>query len=132
MNAKQRGLTIALITGLIAIGVLLIALSGIRAVHAFRRIHEGGFGPRKPPPVSETDVELIRDWMTIPYIARTYGVPSEMLFKELDIPEKGNRDKNLHELNLDYYPNSDGIVLAKIKATIVEHQPPVSLTPPVP
>ncbi len=127
MNAKQRGLTIALI----AFGLVLVAFFGLRAVHGFRRIHEGGFGPGKPPPARETNVELIRDWMTIPYIARTYGVPGEMLFEALDIPEKGNRDKNLHELNLDYYPESQGIVLAKIKATIIEHQPPVPLTPPV-
>lgn len=128
MNAKQRELTIALI----AFGVVLVAFFGIRAVHAFRRIHEGGFGPRKPPPARETDVELIRDWMTIPYIAKSYGVPDQMLFKALDIPETGNRNKNLHELNLDYYPNSDGIVLEKVKATIIEHQPPVHPTAPVP
>ena len=128
MKVNQRSLTIALIV----IGVVLVALFGIRAAHAFRRIHEGRFGPGKPPPARETDVELIRDWMTIPYIAKAYGVPDRMLFNELEIPDVGNRHKNLHELNLDYYPDSDGIVLEKVKAAILANQPPTPPAPPLP
>lgn len=126
MNAKQRELTIALIT----FGLVLVAFFGLRAIHAFRRIHEGGFGPGKPPPARETDVDLIRDWMTIPYIAKAYGVPDRVLFQALDIPELGNRNKNLHELNLDYYPDQDGIVLEKVKAAILEIRPPFPLASP--
>src|SRR5512141_56046 len=97
---KQR----LVIAGLIILGTLIIAFFGVRAAHAFRHIRDGGFGPGHPPsPATETDVELIRDWMTIPYIARTYGVPDHMLFKELNIPEEGNREKSLKELNEKYF-----------------------------
>ena len=122
--AKQRILNI----GLIILGVVIVAFFGVRAVHAFRHIRDGGFGPGKPPP-SETDVELIRDWMTIPYIARTYGVPDRMLFKELGIPDKDNLEKNLKELNDEYFPDKNGYVLAEVKKAITDHRPPPPTTP---
>lgn len=68
--------------------------------------------------------------MTIPYIAQTYAAPERFLFKELDIPEQGNRNKSLDELNNEYYPDQPGFVLAKIKELISSHQPPIPLTPP--
>jgi len=123
---KQR----LVIAGLIVLGVLFAGFFGMRAIRAIRYIHDGGFDPGKPPPLpSETDVELIRDWMTIPYIARTYGVPDRMLFKELNIPDKNNRGKSLKELNDKYYPDQDGYVLDEIKKAIIKHRPPIAPAP---
>jgi len=127
--AKQRILTI----GLIALGVWIVTFFGVRAVHAFNHIREGGFGPGRPHPLpSETDVELIRDWMTITYIARAYGVPDHMLFKELRIPEKDNREKSLKELNVAYFPDQNGFVLDEVKKAITTHRPPAPPTIQVP
>jgi hypothetical protein len=122
MGVRQRDLTIALI----AFGILLVAFFGMRAAHAFRRIEGAKLAPEQPALAveMETDVELIRDWMTVPYIARRYGVPDEVLFKALEIPERKNRSKSLAELNLEYYPASGGIVLEKIKAAILAQQLP--------
>lgn len=121
------------VISLIILGILLAAIFGLRAFHAFRKIHEGGFGPgHPPPPPSQTDVGLIRDWMTIPYIAMTYGVPDRMLFRELQIPEEGNRDKNLKDLNSQYYPNEDGYVLVTVKQAILSHRPPQPAPTPTP
>ena len=120
----------ALIIGLIIFGTVIVGFFGIRAFHAFRHIRDGGFGPgRPPPPPSETDVELIRDWMTIPYIARTYGASDRMLFKELKIPDEGNREKSLKELNDEYFPDQDGYLLDKVKKAITDHRPPPPPTP---
>ena len=123
-----------LITGLIVLGVLIVAFFGVRAVHAYRHIRDGGFGPggRRPPPASETDVELIRDWMTMSYISKAYGVPDRMLFKELQIPDKGNGEKSLKELNDAYYPDQTGFVLEQVKQAITDHRPPVRPTAPSP
>ena len=127
--AKQR----ALIIGLIALGVLIVAFFGVRAVRAFAHIRDGGFGPGRPhPEPSETDVELIRDWMTIPYIAQTYGVPDRMLFRELRIPDEGNREKSLKELNDEYFPEQAGFVLDEVKKAINDHRPPTPPTAPAP
>ena len=127
--AKQR----ALIIGLIALGVLIVAFFGVRAFHAFRHIRDGGFGPGHPPPApSETDVELIRDWMTIPYIAKTYGVPDRMLFKELRIPDKDNFEKSLKDLNAEYFPDQADFVLETMKKAISDHRPPPPRPTPSP
>ena len=129
VNSKQR----TLIIGLIVLGVLIVGFFGLRAFHAFRHIRDGGFGPGRPnPPSSETDVELIRDWMTIPYVARTYGASDHMLFKELKIPETGNREKSLKVLNDKYYSDQDGYLLAEVKKTITDHRPPQHPSTPVP
>jgi len=117
------------IAGLIVLGILFVGFFGMRAFRVFKHIHEDGFGPgHRPPPPSQTDVELIRDWMTIPYIARTYGVPDRMLFNELNIPDKDNLDKSLKKLNDEYFPGQDGHVLDQVKKAITNHHPP---TPPI-
>jgi len=127
--AKQRALTI----GLIVLGIVIVGFFGIRAIHAFRHIRDGKFGPgHPPPPPSQTDVELIRDWMTIAYISRAYGVPDHMLFNELKIPEQGNLKKSLKTLNDRYYPNQAGFVLAEIKKAIDNHRPPAPPVTPTP
>lgn len=126
---KQR----LLIISIIIVGVLIVTFFGVRAVRAVRHIRDGGYGPgNPPPPPSETDVELIRDWMTIPYIAKTYGVPDRMLFKELRIPDEGNREKSLKELNDVYFPEQAGFVLAEVKKAINDHRPPTPPTAPSP
>lgn len=127
--AKQK----LLISGLIVLGVLIVAFFGVRAVRAFTHIRERGFGPGHPPPApSETDVQLIRDWMTISYISKAYGVPDRMLFKELKIPDKGNSEKSLKVLNDEFFPAQAGYVLETVKQAISEHRPPAPPTAPAP
>ena len=119
-----------LIAGLIILGVLIVAFFGVRAVHAFNHIRERGYGTGHPPPApSETDVELIRDWMTISYIAKAYGVPDHMLFKELRITDQGNLEKSLKKLNDEYFPDQTGYVLETVKKAITDHRPPPRPTP---
>jgi len=128
-SAKQ----LLAISVLIFLGVLVVGFFGLRAVQAARHIRDGGFAPGKPPPQpSETDVKLIRDWMTIPYIARTYGVPDRILFKELKIPNEGNREKSLKELNDEYFPDQAGFVLKEVKRAITTHRPSSPPIAPVP
>ena len=132
--ARQR----ALITGLIVVGVLIVGFFGLRTFHAFREFR----GHRPPPPFApaeaqqvETDVELIRDWMTIPFISKMYHVPPPVLFETLNIHPNGNQDKSLNDLNQKYYPEENGIVLEKVKTAVLANQPPLIPTPqgtPVP
>lgn len=83
----------------------------------------------------ETDVEHIRDWMTIPFIAHMYRVPGYILFEAVKIAPEGNEKKSLLDLNKEYYPNESGRVLQTIKQAVKETQPPLppaSPTPPPP
>lgn len=125
--SRQR----ALITGLIILGMVVVGFFGLRTLHAFREFRE-----HRPPPPSapdaaqiETDVELIRDWMTIPYISRTYHAPEKKLYEALEIPRKGNDEKSLAQLNEQYFPQTPGIVMEMIKAAVQANLPG---TPPVP
>jgi hypothetical protein len=117
--SKQRLLTV----GLIIIGILIACFFGLRTVRAIRQFH----GHRPPPPFAtehvETDVNLIRDWMTVPFVSKMYHVQQHVLFDSLEIPEQGNREKSLKQLNEEYYPEAEGIVLEKIKAAILANQP---------
>ena len=134
MNPKtQRALVIALIV----LGVVTVGFFGLRTLRAFKEFR----GHRPPPPFgpadaqqeAATDVELICDWMTIPYIARMYQVPPPMLFDAIGIHRKGNEDKSLKQLNEEYFPSEDGLVMEKVKAAILANQPPATPTlPPVP
>ena len=126
INPKQRNFVI----GLIIIGLMIVGFFGLRTARAFRQFH----GHRPPPPFAtehiETDVNLIRDWMTIPFISRMYHVPPPLLFDALKIPEQGNKEKSLKQLNEEYYPQDDGVVLESIKATVSANQPQQIQTSP--
>jgi hypothetical protein len=118
-NLRQRNFVV----GLIIIGLMIIGIFGLRTARAFRQFH----GHRPPPPFAsehvETDVSLIREWMTVPFISRMYHVPPPVLFEALGIPEQGNKEKSLKQLNEKYYPQETGIVLEKIKTAILANQP---------
>lgn len=129
-----------LVMGLITAGVLLAAFFGLRAAFAFREFRRHGPPPFAPMEAknnqaAETDVELIRDWMTIPYIAHMYRVPPEVLFDALSLPRsKSVGEKSLKQLNDEYFPQAEGFVIATVKAAILEFQvqAPSAPTPPPP
>ena len=125
MPKKQR----TLIISLIVLGVLVTGFFGLRSLRAFREFRRHG----PPPPLAEafdeeapieTDVELIRDWMTVPYIAMTYRVHPKVLFDALGINPRDNDEKSLVQLNEEFFPNQPGIVIELIKAAVQANQPP--------
>jgi hypothetical protein len=61
-----------------------------------------------------------------------YHVPPRLLFETLQIPEHQNQEKSLKQLNDEYYPQAEGIVLEKVKTAILANQPPPSPTLPAP
>jgi hypothetical protein len=126
INRRQRNFVV----GLIIIGLMIMVIFGLRTVRAFREFHG------LPPPPSfateqiETNVERVRDWMTIPFISRMYHVRQHILFEALEIPEQGNRDKSLRQLNEEYFPQVPGYVETTIKAVVLENLPPTVPAPP--
>src|SRR5215216_381907 len=132
INARQRNFVV----GLIIIGLMIIGFFGLRTARAFRQFH----GHRPPPPFAtehaETDVSLIRDWMTIPFISKMFRIPLPVLFEALGIPEHGNREKSLKQLNEEYYPEAEGLVLEKVKAAtlaaLASQPQPIQIPPNTP
>ena len=128
----------SLIIGLVSFGVLVAGFFGLRALFALMEFRRHG----PPPPLAEafeaeqpmeTDVELIRDWMTIPYISMTYHIHPKILFDTLGIDPRGNDEKSLAQLNEEFFPEQPGIVIEVVKATIQAYQlPPTPITPEEP
>lgn len=102
--------------GLIVLGLILVGFFGVRAIVSLVRIQQTGLQP------GVTDVEAIRGWMTIPYIATAYGVPEERLFERVGIPAEGNRDKSLGQLNREYAFGQPAAVLNAVKEAIRQYQ----------
>lgn len=109
------------ILGLISLGVLIVGFFGLRALFALREFRRHG---EPPPPLAEafekreTDIELIRDWMTIPYISQTYQVHPRELFDALGISPRDNEEKSLLQLNEEFFPEQPGLVIELIKAAV--------------
>ncbi len=104
-----------LIIVLIVVGVALIGFFGMRAMHTYMRIHQGGLSH------NATDVEGIRGWMTLPYIAHAYNVPEDALFEALDIPQAGNEKQSIMQLAREYdLERAD--IRATLQAVILQYQ----------
>lgn len=129
MNPSRQRI---LITGLIVLGIFFIGFFGLRFIRAARQFH--GHHPRPFPPMGsqpvETDVSLIRDWMTIGFISHTYQTPPDLLYRALNIPPNGNEHKSLKKLNDEYFPDQPGYVLETVKNTIQANQAPTPVPQP--
>jgi hypothetical protein len=121
-----------LVTLLICLGLLTVGFFGLRTFHAFREVR--GHRPPHPPfdnRPAETDVELIRDWMTIPFIGKMYHVPPPVIFEALNIPaDKKFEEKSLKVLNDEYFPDHPGYVLTTVKAVVQANIPAATAIPP--
>ncbi len=105
-----------LIIGLIVLGMILVLFFGFRAVRSYLRIQQTGLQP------GVSDVELIRGWMTIPYIAAAYDVPEAYIFTQIGIPQPDNQNKSLGQLNRQYAPGEPAAILNKVKEVVRQYQ----------
>lgn len=71
----------------IAIGLVLLVLFGIRMWHQYEYAQRVASG--------EIQVESLRGWMTLPYIARVYGIPEAALREALGLPASGDEERSL-------------------------------------
>ena len=74
---------------LIAIGVLLLSVYGFQT---WRELQFAGRVAR-----GEIQVETLRGWMTLSYVAKTTGVPEIALRRALGVPETGHGERNLRQ-----------------------------------
>ncbi len=112
-----------LVVVLIIAGVGLTLYYGGRFLSSIEQLRHVGLRP------GQTDTSLIREWMTVPYIARAYRVPENDLWQGLGIPEQGNRHKNLRALDREYASGKQGVVIDKVRAIIQDYQSSHSPTP---
>ena len=123
---KTNSLERKILLVLLVVGILLSVFFGLRAMRSFARLHQSGLHP------GETDVSAIRGWMTVPYIAKVYRVPSDYLYQQIGIPRAGNDAKSLGDLNKEYFFGQPGAVMQKVKDAIARYKPPTTDIPPGP
>ena len=112
---RTSWLSIAVVV-IILIGFGLTAFYGVRVLRSYRQLH------RMPLQPGVTDVNLVRTWMTIPYIARAYRVPEDVLWQGLGIPREGNRYKSLRILDRVYANGQPSVILNRVKDLIHQYQ----------
>ena len=101
---------------LLTVGIVLTTIFGFRAVRSFAQVQLTGLQP------GTTDVGAIRGWMTIPYISKAYGVPSNYLYQQINVPASGSDAKNLGDLSREFFQGQPGVILQKVKAAIHSYQ----------
>lgn len=100
-----------LTVGFIILGLALICFFGLRLVRSHGHLQHG----LRP---GVTDVELVRGWMTVPYVARAYDVPEAYIFEHIGIPQQGNESKSLFDLNREYAPGQHGVIINRVKEAL--------------
>lgn len=95
-NLRQSTHRLAITIVLVIAGLGMVGFFGLRAYRAYDRFEHGA------PAGGVTDVEAIRGWMTLPYIARAYGVPEDSLFEALTLPKAGNERLSVKQLVVKY------------------------------
>jgi len=100
---------------LIIIGLGLVLFFGGRAYRDYRRLQQRGLTP------GTTDVEAIRGWMTLPYIANAYDMPEAILFQKLGVPRAGNENLSIKQL-AQKYGREPLEVRQAIQEAILNHQ----------
>lgn len=111
---------------LVVVGLGLVIFFGLRSARSFREmkyIREQGLDQ------GTANVEAIRPWMPVQFVAVAYGVPQEYLFAELDIPfDQRNSHDTLFNLNRKYdfgWPSERGQeppIIDKVREAIIKYQ----------
>ena len=119
------------LVALVAVALVVVLVLGGRAAW---RLGYRLLGP--PPPPRQTDVALIADWMSVPYVSRAYRVPEPELYRALDVAPEGRRMRPLREVARETGRGTDE-VLAIVRETVTSWQashpgPPTPIGAPAP
>jgi hypothetical protein len=112
---------------LLILGLILAGFFAARAFHGFQRVRAMKFGG------GETNVELIRGWMTVNYITKMYHVPPDVVLSPLNLSEAGNGNRSISSLIRSTGTTDPDGMLDKVKASINDFQQKDMIpTPPHP
>jgi hypothetical protein len=111
-KSQKRSLVVLIILA----GVILVVFFGLRTFRTIMRIRHMEMRPLS------TDVELIRGWMTIPFISDNYRVPVEVLVQACDLPPAPKKHENLDQINRKIAPDKPGALVECIKDAVGSFQ----------
>lgn len=104
------------LTVLVVLGLFLAIFFAFRAFHGFQRMRGMKFGG------GETNVELIRPWMTVNYITKMYHVPPDVVLAPLGLPVEGNNRRDIGSLIRSTGTSNPEEMLERIKESINSFQ----------
>jgi hypothetical protein len=124
-SIKSLSKTQILAIVMVVLGLGLVIFFGLRSFRSFKQlqyIQESGFDE------GTAELDAIRPWMTLKFVAVAYAVPQEFLFAELGIPfDRRNSNEALGELNKEFDfgkpPDKETmIIIDKVRAAIEEYR----------
>lgn len=101
---------------LLIIGIGLAFFFGTRAFRNFDHMRERKIGG------GETNVELIRGWMTVDYITKMYHVPPDVVLKVFNLPVQSNMNRSLGSLIKNTGTSNPEDLLIQVKKNINDFQ----------
>jgi len=115
-NKLFSGKTRSILLVLVILGVILAFFFAARAFHGFQRVRAFKRGG------GETNVELIRGWMTVDYITKMYHVPPDVVLSPLNLPVQGNEKRSLESLIRGLHSDNPKDLMEKVKKNIDDFQ----------
>lgn len=98
----------------LVIGLFFLVGTGIYARYFYRQT------PHHAPSRTLRDVNVIKDWMTIHYVARVYVVPEQMLLDAVHVTQQQAKSKSIATIaKSQKVPTAQ--ILNTIQTTIVEY-----------
>lgn len=114
-NLRQSTHRLVITIVLVIAGLGMVGFFGLRAYRAYDRFQHDA------PAGGLADVDAIRGWMTLPYIARAYNVPEDALFAALSIPKAGNTRLSVKQL-VDKYDRDPLATRQAIQQVLLREQ----------
>lgn len=81
---------------ILAFGVILTVLFGLRAMRSFTKFRD----VRGRPPLA--DISGVRPWMTLGMVADLFEIDEDRLYEEMRVPKEGNTKRTLLDLEKKY------------------------------
>nr|CAA6829208.1 MAG: Unknown protein [uncultured Thiotrichaceae bacterium] len=103
-----------LATLLLSIGLILVTVYGVKVVKSYLALRHVEQNIKNPV--------LLDGWMTIPYLAETYHVPEDYLYKTLGIPEQGSDKHSLHYFRKNYFNGDLETTMMAIQTAIADYK----------
>ncbi len=123
MSIRVKIILVSILLGLALSGTVLAAASTVQAFHTLQ--HQRAL-------MRAGDVNTIRSWMTIPYIAHVYHVPETNLLGALRLPATSQvRHVTLTTLATRIHKPLDSVIHT-VQKTIISYRqmhPPAHITP---
>lgn len=120
-RSMQRRFILLCFFLVLSLGATFVAtnatINDVKTVHQHQEMASAG------------DVRLVRQWMTIPYVAHVYHVPTAVLYSSLQLKDSpANRHSTLQTLALQRKQSSD-IVITKVQEAILTYRKTHPFTP---